>query len=222
MYADSLSGYIAVTNVSSSTVTVPWFQILVDQLVGDEYVNESYNRGWKNITFSPDQTRYLTVVRKATARETNHTYRLRIASTGQDPKEDYDTRYIIHMYQPKKELTDESITILAIADQTYTGSAITPAVVVKDGEKDITDQCDIYYSNNIEIGVANVSVYAKSSSTAYTGRVRTTFKIVSGDTTGWKECEKSGVKSEKILRDGQILILRGEHVYTITGLEIRD
>ena len=47
-----------------------------------------------------------------------------------------------------KLLSNADITISAIDDQTYTGEELKPAVTVKDGEDDITSQCDITYSNN--------------------------------------------------------------------------
>ena len=75
-----------------------------------------------------------------------------------------------------KSLTCADITISAIADQTYTGSALTPAVTVKDGEEDITDCCDITYSDNINAGTATVTIKAKTG-TNYTGETSTTFKI---------------------------------------------
>ena len=41
-----------------------------------------------------------------------------------------------------------------------------------------------------------------------------------GDAQGVEEVLSNQVPSTKILRDGQILILRGEKVYTLTGQEI--
>ena len=46
----------------------------------------------------------------------------------------------------RRLLTHNNISVEAIDDQTWTGSAITPDVVVKDGETDITDLCDILSS----------------------------------------------------------------------------
>ena len=77
----------------------------------------------------------------------------------------------------KKLLTNAEISIEAIADQIYTGSAFTPAVTVKDGETDITDQCDFAYSDNINVGTATVTITAKTTSTNYTGKTTKTFTI---------------------------------------------
>ena len=77
----------------------------------------------------------------------------------------------------KKLLTNSDITVEAIPEQPYTGSAIEPAVVVKDGEKDITDQCTITFSDNTETGTATVSITAKADSAGYAGLTTTTFKI---------------------------------------------
>ena len=76
-----------------------------------------------------------------------------------------------------KLLTDPGITISEIADQTYTGSEVKPAITVKDGTTDITDQCDITYTNNTNVGTATVTIKAKDASANYTGEITTTFKI---------------------------------------------
>ena len=81
----------------------------------------------------------------------------------------------------KKSLENGDITIAAIADQEWTGSEIKPTalVVVKDGETVITDQCDISFSNNTNVGTATVNITAKETSTGYAGTKNdVTFKIV--------------------------------------------
>ena len=77
----------------------------------------------------------------------------------------------------KKALTNTDITISNPADQNYTGSAFTPAVTVKDGETDITDQYDFTYSDNTNAGTATVTITAKASSEIYGGEATKTFKI---------------------------------------------
>ena len=77
----------------------------------------------------------------------------------------------------KKLMTNADIKVSAIADQTYTGAALTPAVTVKDGTTDITDQCDIAYKNNTDVGTATVTITAKAASTLYSGETTTTFDI---------------------------------------------
>ncbi len=58
-----------------------------------------------------------------------------------------------------------NITFTHIADQTYTGSAITPAVTVMNGTTDITDQCNFAYSNNVNTGsTATVTITDKTTS----------------------------------------------------------
>ncbi len=77
-----------------------------------------------------------------------------------------------------KKLLTNGITIQTIADQIYTGNAITPAITVMDGETDITSQCDFAYSNNTEAGTATVTITAKNTSTEYAGSTTATFNIV--------------------------------------------
>ena len=74
-------------------------------------------------------------------------------------------------------------TVSSISDYTYTGSAITPSVVVKDGTKTLTLNTDytVSYSNNVNAGTATVTITGKGN---YSGTRTTTFNIVS-DTTGF-------------------------------------
>ena len=67
--------------------------------------------------------------------------------------------------------------IQTIADQTYTGSAITPTVTVKDGETTLTLNTDytVAYSNNVETGTATVTVTGTGN---YSGTATANFTIV--------------------------------------------
>lgn len=86
-----------------------------------------------------------------------------------------DKNVIVSAYF-KKLLTNADITIDPIADQTYTGSALMPAVTVRDYEEPINDRCDISYSNNTNAGTATVTIKPKEGE-SYAGEVTTTFKI---------------------------------------------
>ena len=79
---------------------------------------------------------------------------------------------------------------ITVADGTATGTALvyngqsqTPAVVVKDGETDVTSEFDVTYSNNKNAGEATadnaptVTVTAKATSTSYKGSATKTFTI---------------------------------------------
>ena len=116
----------------------------------------------------------------------------------------------------KKLLTNTDIGITAIADQTYTGAALTPAVTVKDGETDITDQCDIAYKNNTDVGTATVTITAKAASTLYSGETTTTFEIVlMGDANGDKKVNVADIvrlvkdKAPKADIDAVVKIIMG-------------
>ena len=69
-----------------------------------------------------------------------------------------------------------------IAEQTYTGSPLTPAVVVTDGDATLTEETDytVEYTNNTETGEATVTITGKGN---YTGTASTTFTIVANKTT---------------------------------------
>ena len=87
----------------------------------------------------------------------------------------------------KKELTADMIEV--IADQSYTGQAVEPAVVVKysdnlvDGRVYVLEPGHDYtvsYENNVEVGTATVIVTAADGN--YSGEIKGTFNIVG--TTG--------------------------------------
>ena len=102
----------------------------------------------------------------------------------------------------KKLLTNTDITIGEIADQTYTGSEIKPAITVKDGTTDITDQCDITFANNKVVGTATVTIKAKAASTAYAGETTKTFEIIlKGDINGDKVVNVADIV--KAINDGR-------------------
>ena len=102
----------------------------------------------------------------------------------------------------KKLLTNANITVAKIADQTYTGSEIKPAITVKDGATDITNQCDITFANNTNVGTATVTIKAKAASTAYAGETTTSFKIIlTGDINGDKVVNVADIV--KAINDGR-------------------
>ena len=72
--------------------------------------------------------------------------------------------------------------IEAIADQTYTGEALTPAITVKDGETTLTLNTDytVAYANNTAAGTATVTVTGTGN---YSGEATATFTIAKADIT---------------------------------------
>jgi gliding motility-associated-like protein len=70
-----------------------------------------------------------------------------------------------------------TLTIEAIANQTYTGSAITPTVVVKDGSTTLTLGTDytVAYSSNTNVGTATVTIMGTGN---YSGDNSQTFAIL--------------------------------------------
>ena len=74
--------------------------------------------------------------------------------------------------------------IQAIADQTYTGSAIEPTIEVKDGETTLVANTDytVAYSDNTNAGTATVTITAVEGSD-YSGTASKTFNIVKADIT---------------------------------------
>ena len=72
--------------------------------------------------------------------------------------------------------------IEAIADQTYTGEAIEPAVTVKDGDATLTLGTDytVAYTNNTAAGTATVTVTGTGN---YSGEAKATFTIQKANIT---------------------------------------
>ena len=96
-------------------------------------------------------------------------YRTITVSEGTGPKDD-------HTASPDVGKTD--ISVEPIADQIYTGYALMPDVVVKDGSKVLAKDIDytVSYSNNTNVGTASVKITGNGT---YEGSYTTDFKIVS-------------------------------------------
>ena len=118
----------------------------------------------------------------------------------------------------KRFLTDEGITVSTIADQTYTGSAITPAITVMDGTTDISDQCDFAYSDNVDVGTATVVISAKESSTAYAGERSMTFNIIS-DVKAWGDGDGNSEAAPYVISSTEGLDLLAQKVNAGTNYE---
>ena len=77
---------------------------------------------------------------------------------------------------------------VTVADQAYTGSALTPAVTVRLNGKTLVSGTDysVSYSNNVNVGIATVTVTGKGN---YTGTATGNFKINSAPVqkTGWQK-----------------------------------
>lgn len=87
----------------------------------------------------------------------------------------------VNLYaQWKKHIANaNNIYIYDIEDETWTGKAITPSVIIiENGSLDITDEFDITYSDNTEVGLATVTITVKSTNAVYSGSITKTFKIV--------------------------------------------
>ena len=90
-------------------------------------------------------------------------------------KEEYEGTQLL-----KTDLANTQIELsLSTSYVYYTGSAIEPTLRVLDGSNTVSpDYYTISYSNNTEVGVATVTVEAKSGDIPYSGSVETTFEIV--------------------------------------------
>ncbi|MGI6033359.1 MAG: fibronectin type III domain-containing protein [Coriobacteriales bacterium] len=80
-----------------------------------------------------------------------------------------------------KALTNSNVS--DVADQTYTGSAIEPAVTVEDGSTTLADGTDytVSYGNNTNAGTAAATVTGKGN---YSGTITKNFTIAAADIAG--------------------------------------
>lgn len=110
----------------------------------------------------------------------------------------------------------EDVTVDEIEDKVYTGEAIEPSVVVRDGENIISDESyDLSYKSNLNMGdSAEVTITFKGN---YTGSKTVTFKIVGKPVTDLtmdpiEDVTFSGSKFEPevTIRDGEKILVEGE------------
>ena len=116
--------------------------------------------------------------------------------------------------------------IEAIADQTYTGSAIEPTIEVKDGETTLTLNTDytVAYSNNTNAGEATVTITAVAGSD-YSGTASKTFTIAKADIT--MTTAPAAVSGLVYSGEGQTLITAGVAsfgtvLYSLDGTNFSD
>ena len=91
-------------------------------------------------------------------------------------KENADNTLTVNYNIVAKDLKD--VTVNTIEDKTYTGSQITPAVTVMNGDVVLTPDVDytLSYGENKEVGVGTVTITAKGNN--YKGTKEATFNIV--------------------------------------------
>ena len=125
-----------------------------------------------------------------------------------------------------KSLTDEMIQ--AIADQTYTGSALTPEITVTDGETTLvlnTDYENVVFTNNTNAAASTdasaptVTITGKGN---YTGTATATFNIVSKAATGVtiediadQTYTGAAIVPAVVVKDGETTLTQDTH-YTVS------
>ena len=79
-----------------------------------------------------------------------------------------------------------------------------------------------YTVDGLEAGTAYaLTIAAKNEAEQEIYKQNLTFKTEGGTTTGVERVQPSAVRSQKIIRDGQMLILRDGKMYSVTGVELR-
>ena len=107
------------------------------------------------------------------------------------------------------------VTVSSIVNQTYTGSEITPSVIVKDGNITLVNGTDysVSYSNNVNVGTATVTITGKGN---YSGSKSVTFAIVSKNISGVtvsaianQTYTGSAIIPSVIVKDGSVTLVNG-------------
>ena len=114
---------------------------------------------------------------------------------------------------PAKKISSCKFTVPV--QRVYSGTAIKPAVTVKDGTKTLKNATDytVAYSNNINVGKATIKITGKGN---YTGTVTKTFKIIPKGTSLKKVT--AGTKSFTTTWTKQTAKMKTK---TVTGYQIQ-
>ena len=120
--------------------------------------------------YSLDNTNWSTAIPKGKDAKTYTVYYKAVGDSGHSDSTVANVQVTIG----KKDIS--GVTIDAIANQSYTGSAITPDPVVKDGETILVKDQDytVDYTNNTNAGTATLTIKGKGN---YTGTKDATFTI---------------------------------------------
>ncbi len=119
-----------------------------------------------------------------------------------------------------RSVADQAITVDPIANQTYTGTALTPSLLVKEGNITLVAGTDysLVYSNNISVGTATVTITGignysgtKTVSFAIVGKSASTLTI---DPIANQTYTGSALIPSVILKDGSLTLTLGTD-YTI-------
>lgn len=174
------SSYTGATSVTvGNTVQLTW---------SASALKNSYDKRLYNLTIKDSSG---TVVLSA-ASQTGTSYSYTFASAGtytvqvraiNDYYYDYFTDSASTTITVNKRALSQA-TVSSIANQTYTGSAITPKPTVTWSGTTLVNGTDytLSYSNNTAVGTATITITGKGN---YTGTKTVTFKIVSSHAPGW-------------------------------------
>lgn len=96
-------------------------------------------------------------------------------------------------------ITNPAISIATIAEQTYTGEELKPAVDIADDQTPLTENTDytVAYSNNVNAGTATVTITGIGN---YTGETEVTFTIGKATPT-FVEIESQTIDNTQTLAD---------------------
>ena len=119
----------------------------------------------------------------------------------------------------RKLLTNEDITVEDIADLTYSGDSLKPAVTAKDGSTVLKEGTDytVAYEDNLNAGTATVTVTGQGS---YAGTVTTTFTIAQAELTAATLAETNLVYNQQEQSPEVATVTAGELTVPEDGYEV--
>ena len=102
----------------------------------------------------------------------------------------------------EKGLESGDISVSGIADQTYTGEAIEPEIVVKDGDRTLAEGTDyiVAYADNLNEGTATVTITGMGN---YAGTLTVTFTIRASEQEDEEEQEEEDGQEDTALTPAQ-------------------
>lgn len=111
----------------------------------------------------------------------------------------------------------ENMTVEQIADETYTGSPVTPVVVIKNGETELNSETDITVScsDNVNVGEASVLIEGTGN---FCGILNSTFNIVPKDGSALtvepiEDAVYTGdpVEPSVVIKDGEVTLSEDQY-----------
>lgn len=224
IYWTNLSGWISITNLTDQDQTLD-FKILVDTYNSStgQFDNENRSGYYNDLTFGAGGTEGFWCNRYDFTPD--NLYRIRLSRVDVNPAEDLDAHVYIRLLKPRATILTRPH---AVEDLVYNGA---PQTLITAGT---ADGGTMEYS--LDNSVWSTELPAATEAGDYTVYYRVVgdadhsdhpgaslvVTIAPNDPSGIDQVNMDNQPTtHKIIRDGSVLILRGDKIYTITGQQVR-